>query len=144
MSEAEKRQLDAFRTMPDHPATVRKDLPQEVQAYINAIEMELYDIKQDGVALKALIASGAGALFNYFGMLQPTSWSYAGCLVLLIFPWIVYRRRSKKNADEFLPLDPDPDALSPTDEAIRREWELEYLFASRSRDALVSQRLDEE
>jgi len=43
MTETEKRQLDAFRAQPKHPATRTEDLPEEVRDYINGIELELYD-----------------------------------------------------------------------------------------------------
>ena len=48
LTEAEKRQFDAFRMQPKHPAAQEDDLPEEVQSYIGRIEMELYDKKQEG------------------------------------------------------------------------------------------------
>jgi hypothetical protein len=50
LTEAEKRQFDAFRVQPKHPAAQYHELPEEVQSYINRIECELYDKRQDGVA----------------------------------------------------------------------------------------------
>ena len=61
MSEAEKRQLDAFRMQEQHPAARQEDLPEEVRSYIGRIEMKLYDLKQETAASRALVASVAGA-----------------------------------------------------------------------------------
>jgi exonuclease I len=54
LTEAEKRQLDAFRMQPKHPAAQEDDLPEEVQSYIGRIEMELYDKKQEGAVGQAM------------------------------------------------------------------------------------------
>jgi hypothetical protein len=65
LTEAEKRQLDAFRTQPKHPAATFDDLPEEAQGYLSGIRLELYDKKQDGAASRAFVMSaiGAGVLF---------------------------------------------------------------------------------
>jgi len=34
LTEAEKRELDGLRALPEHPATQREDLPDEVQSYL--------------------------------------------------------------------------------------------------------------
>ena len=135
--EAVKRQLDAFRMQPKHPAAHQDDLPEEVQSYIGSIEMELYDKKQEAAVTQAMFGSvvGAGLLFaNYKGWLPSISsfWSYVGAVLLLVVPWIWYWREWHKNAEEFTPED-----YHPTDEAIRREWEIKYLARSRraERDA---------
>ena len=65
LTEAEKRQLDAFRMQPKHPAANYHNLPDEVQRYIIRIEMELYDKKQDGTAGRALTGSAVGAALLY-------------------------------------------------------------------------------
>jgi hypothetical protein len=43
MSEDQKRQLDAFRMQPKHPAAEEDDLPAEVQNYINSIAERLLE-----------------------------------------------------------------------------------------------------
>jgi hypothetical protein len=55
LTEAEKRQFDAFRMQPRHPAATYDDLPEEVQNYIGRIEIELYDKKQEGAAGTAFV-----------------------------------------------------------------------------------------
>ena len=45
LTEVEKREFDAFRSNPKHPAASFDELPQEVQNYIDELEFELYDRK---------------------------------------------------------------------------------------------------
>jgi hypothetical protein len=82
LTEAEKRQLDAFRVQPKHPAAELDDLPEEVQNYINTIECELHDEKNAVVFARALFFSAIGAaliFLNYKGFWgAPTIWQYAG------------------------------------------------------------------
>src|SRR5215213_9302385 len=61
LTEAEKRELDAFRMQPKHPAARIYELPGEVQSYISKIEIELYDQKQERAAGRALVLSASGA-----------------------------------------------------------------------------------
>jgi hypothetical protein len=141
LTEEEKRQLDAFRMQPTHPAARLDDLPEEVRNYIGRIELELYDKKQDGAASRAMFYSAIGAALHFliytgfFG--APTVWSYAAGVLLLVVPWFIYRYEWKKNAEEFLPSDRSDRPCGVTDEGIRREWELEYLTRNRlaERDA---------
>ena len=88
LTEEQKRQLDAFRMQPKHPAAQEDDLPEEVQNYINRIECELYDHKQQGLVGKAMALSvlGAAILFlDYKGYLgAPTILSTAAALFLLV------------------------------------------------------------
>jgi hypothetical protein len=72
LTEADKSQLDAFRTQSRHPAAQSDDLPKEVQDYIGHVEMELYDKKQEMAAGRALVFSVLGAALLYLG--------YKGCL----------------------------------------------------------------
>lgn len=132
-TEAEKRQLDAFRAQPKHPATRTEDLPEEVQDYINRIELELYDHKQQDAVGQAFFYSLIGAALlalHYTGCLKatPTPWIYAFDVLILVSPWFFYGYRWKKNAEEF---------HDPTDEVIRKEWEIIYVIAMRGqqRDA---------
>jgi hypothetical protein len=133
LTEAEKRQLDAFRMQPKHPASSEEELPEEVQSYIGRIEMELYDKKQEAAAGYAFFWSVIAAVLlfltynGYFG--PPTTWRYVIGLAIFVAPWFVYRHQWKKNAEEFLPS--DDGAPNVTDEAIRQEWELNYIANSR-------------
>lgn len=58
--EAVKRELDAFRMQPKHPAAQEDDLPEEVRDYIGQLEMELYDKKQE-VPCKTTVRVHGGA-----------------------------------------------------------------------------------
>jgi hypothetical protein len=136
-TEAEKRQLDAFRTQAKHPAATYADLPDEAQKYLSNIELELYDKKQDGVAGQAFLYSAiaGGILFlNYKSCFNapdaPDVWLNLGAVLLVVFAWVRYWWRWRKNAEEFLP------AGAPwrsTQEGIRKQWELNYIFYSRKR-----------
>lgn len=128
LTEAQKRQLDAFRSLPKHPATMADDLPDDVRAYVSGLEFQVYDLKQDAAAEKALFFSfvGAALLFlHYNGRIEATVWAYGFDALLIVVPWVVYNREWKKNAAAFRPR--DPSVPNPTDEGIRQEWELEYL-----------------
>ncbi|WP_139793307.1 hypothetical protein [Ensifer aridi] len=139
LTEAEKRQLDAFRMQEQHPSARYIDLPNEVQSYISAVQIELYDLKQSGAASRAMLATALGAAVlyaSYFGI-GPTEshWPYLAGLALLIAPWFFYRSEWRRNADEFLPR--DPSAPTSTDELIKREWELDFM-SERDDDKSVS------
>ncbi|WP_312609106.1 hypothetical protein [Agrobacterium pusense] len=129
VSEAQKRQLDAFRMQERHPAASCQDLPEEVRSYISQIEIENYDFKQEKGASGPMLAGLIGVAIlgvSYFGVdIQPTAsiWPYAFGLLLLIVPWFIYGREWQRNADEFL-LSGGPNM---TDENIKKEWELDYL-----------------
>jgi hypothetical protein len=131
-TEAEKRQLDAFRMQPRHPAARWDDLPEEVRDYISGIELELYDHKQQEAAGRAFFSSGIGAVLlflTYKGWLDvPTIWTYLASVLLLVFPWFFYSHQWKKNAEEFLPSGAPYNA---TEERIRKEWELNYIVDIR-------------
>jgi len=128
ITEAEKRQLDAFRMQPKHPSAQWDDLPEEVRNYIVRIELELYDGKQDAAAGRAFFWSAAGAVLLflvYKGVLgEPTIWRYAPAALILIVPWIVYRFEWNKNAEAFRPRN--------TEERIREEWELNYIVDQKT------------
>jgi hypothetical protein len=133
LTEAEKRQLDAFRMQPKHPAACEEDLPEEVREYIGRIELELYDKKQDEAAGYAVFWSVLGAVLLfliYKGVFGPsTPWSYAAAVFAMVVPWLVYRYQWKKNAEEFLPkVEP---RINVTDEEFRKEWELNHIVRNR-------------
>lgn len=129
LTEAEKRKLDAFRTQPTHPAALFADLPGEVQAYINRIEFELNNEKQDRLTGRTFAWSLAGAALlylNYFGHpTTPPTWSYVTGALILVGPWFVWIYEGKKIRKQFFPS--EPGLPYGTDEAIRTEWELNYL-----------------
>jgi hypothetical protein len=136
MTEAEKRTLDAFRMQSEHPAADSDDLPEEVQGYINGLEMAIYDLKQDKAANIALACSLAGAAWlyvNYFGLSAPTVWTYVFGALWLVVPLLAYRHQHNKNAEEFLPTKLEPGELITTDEGFRREWEANYIVGTRQR-----------
>jgi hypothetical protein len=132
LTEAEKRQFDAFRMQPKHPAAQLHDLPEEVQSYINLIECKLYEHKQEGLALQAMVASATGAallFLNYKSCFPPTIWSNLGGVLLLVWPWFFYRRQRNKNHEEHMPSS-DSDVPWSSDEGFRQQWELNYLVRS--------------
>jgi hypothetical protein len=128
LTEAEKRQLDAFRMQPNHPAATIDDLPDEVQQYVSRVELELYDKKQEAAAARAFVVSAIGAallFLNYNGCFAaPTIWSNLGAVLLLVCPWPIYLYQWRRNAEEFMPRGA---SWSATAEAIRQEWELNYI-----------------
>jgi hypothetical protein len=63
LTEIEKRQLDSFRMQEKHPAGDYDSLPEEVQRYISSLEIEVYDNKQQTLALSTLFVSGVGGYF---------------------------------------------------------------------------------
>jgi hypothetical protein len=46
-----------------HPAGDYDSLPEEVQRYISSLEIEVYDNKQQTLALSTLFVSGVGGYF---------------------------------------------------------------------------------
>ncbi len=131
LTENEKRQLDAFRSREKHPAADYDSLPEEVQRYINGLELELYDKKQEALVPPTLIVSGIGGFFlcrYILGYEEGSLFNYFWSVSALILPWIYYAKKWRANADEFLPRDAP---TSPGDEAIRMEWELDYIHRKR-------------
>jgi hypothetical protein len=132
LTEAEKRQLDAFRSQSKHPAALSDELPDEVQSYINRIELELYDAKQSEAAVYTLAVSVfaiALMALNYLERFPSSDSYYVAGVALIAFSWFWYGRVWARNAEDFLP--EDESSPDRTDEAIRREWELEYIIASK-------------
>jgi hypothetical protein len=124
LTEAEKRELDAFRVQACHPAYQYGDLPEHVESYIAGLEIEAYDFKQGRAAARALATTLVGAAVLYvtrFGIgigIGPfdSIWGYLGGLALLIIPWIVYHYEWQKSADTFSAY-----------EGILKEWELDHI-----------------
>lgn len=129
LTEREKRQLDFFRMQEKHPAATYDSLPQEVQNYIGKLELENYDKKQEALVLPALIGSGFGGYFfirYILGYEEGSLVGYGWTIALLVLPWIWYAKQWRKNAKEFLP----SEGFGRT-EALREEWELEYITNKR-------------
>jgi hypothetical protein len=122
LTEAEKRELDAYRSKPRHPAFEYEPLPEHVQMYISGLEIEAYDAKQERPVVRAIICSLAGAALlyaNHYGFTPRDSiLDYAFGIALVLVPWIAYRFEWQKNADAF-------DAGSS--EGILKQWELDYI-----------------
>jgi hypothetical protein len=136
LTEAQKRELDSFRAQETHPAANYDSLPTEAQHYINRLELQIYDDKQQQIAGAALVVMAFGALtlyLTYFGAPEPTAWRYVAGGLCLVVPWFVYSYYWKKNAKAFMP--EEPYAASPTDEGLRLEWEIEYLSHRRREQA---------
>jgi hypothetical protein len=131
MTEAQKRELDAFRMQPKHPAARYEDLPDEVQAHIARLEVENYDRKQELAAAPAFACSAIGValvcLHNFGAPSLSTLWTWVAALGLVIVPWFVYRREWRKNADEFMPDYLSQGRDSPANEALKREWEVSHV-----------------
>ena len=135
LTEAEKRQLDAFRAQPEHPAARWDQLPEEVQNYIGRIELELHDKKQDeatGFALFWSLCIVVVLVLNYLGCLQrSTNWAYPVGALLLILTWVDCHRKWNKNSEELFPSG-EGAPTNRTDEAFRYEWELNFIVATHS------------
>ena len=103
MTEKEKRQLDSFRMQERHPAD--HDLPEEVERYISNLEMEVYDNKQQALALCVLLSTGIAGYFlvrYLLGYEEASPLNYSVVIAFIVFPWIYYKWRFNKNAEEFL------------------------------------------
>lgn len=74
LTEEEKRHLDSFRLEENHPAVAFENLPEEVQGYLSELELAVYDAKQEGVATKAFMLTGIGALMAFLAY-RELGWS---------------------------------------------------------------------
>jgi hypothetical protein len=118
LTEAEKCQLDAFRTQQRHPAAQWDDLPDEVQNYIIGIKLELYDHKQDRAAGQAIIVSLSGVaslVLNYTGHVAGTPWSYICGVLLAVSPGCL-KYRALALAGYCVP------KFNSQDQAVERPW----------------------
>ena len=90
-------------------------------------------LRQERCASSCLVVSGLGGFFlvRYaLGYDESSLLKYAGSVLLLSVPWIYYRIKWQKNADEFCPK--GMPSFLPTDEALRTEWEFYYIARRRS------------
>ena len=127
LTEAEKRELDAFRMQEKHPANHYQDLPNEVQERIIALEVKANEFELHTIATRCLFVSIAGAIITflaYKGHGDTGNFGYLIGILLLTVPWIFVIRGWRKNANEYC-LDPD--------EGFRTEWELNYIAEHRKK-----------
>lgn len=132
LTESDKLVLDTIRQRDQHPAASYEDLPDEVQRYINRLELELYDEKQGSEALKAISLTGVAAMLIYTGYTDTAyseSFSYIFGVVIFISAWLQYRVNWKKNSQKFIAEERDAPSLS--DRGIQYEWELSYISRLR-------------
>jgi hypothetical protein len=133
LTEDEKRELDSFRHQAErrgvgHPAASYSDLPEEVRQYISKLQIKLYDSIQESLAGHCLLISAVGAflLLNHFGWFSARYDSAETLLfgaVLLLAPMVYYPIKWRRNADRH---------LDDADEAIRYEWELDYIVNKKT------------
>ena len=107
LTEAEKRELDAFRARPRHPAFDYGDLPEHVEMYISGLEVEADELRQERATCRAIVFSLGGAVLlyaNHFGFTPRNSiWDYVFGIALVIVPWIAYQFEQRRNAGAFGP-----------------------------------------
>lgn len=133
LTEAEKRQLDAFRASGEHPSANPGSLPEEVKGYISNIESEKYDRKSDSRFHNTVMITVAGLQMIYIFYLRHDEYRVFGYIIipiLIALFWWQNHLESVRDLDDYLP-PPGSDKPFPTDEGIRREWELRYIFESR-------------
>lgn len=136
MTEEQKRHLDGIRDRGPHPAIKYEQLPDEAQSYINELEMEAYDAKQQALAGRTLLLSALGAFLidaNFLHFIDLTnSWTAITAVPLLVLPWIFYAWQWRRNADELSPKYSDTEWPRPTDEKLREAWEVDYIVRRAS------------
>ena len=133
MSEAQKRILNSLRMKPTHPAATTNDLPEEVVSYINRIECDVYNLRQETLAIRTIVVSLVGAAWInicYFGPPPETGWTYIIGAGLLVTPWFVCAYEWNKAVQQHASSDHEPGCLNTTDEGILQEWELNYIHRS--------------
>lgn len=139
LTEDEKKYLDAFTLMPEHPAASEDDLPEEVSAYIAELQFLLHDAKRDTLYWGALASIGVGAYFVYeaaFG----DAWTGSPLLYLIGFSLIFYtpfylRKETRRLAKELLFKTETGGPETTSEVGIRRHWELLAISRYRRRIA---------
>jgi hypothetical protein len=128
MPESHKRFLDQIRMQGAHPAATYADLPEEAQRYVTSLELEIYNTKQQSLALGCMFSCACGLYFLYqWYRTADVSNLFLG-LTFAAVPWVYYRIRSKKNWNEFWP---DGDPNRKTNEAMQMEWDIHALPSQR-------------
>lgn len=132
MTEKQKQHLDGIRNCEPHPAVKFEQLPTEAQSYINELEMEAYDARQQSLAGRTVLLSVLGAFLvdaNFLHLVDVTSlWSATIAGPLLVLPWVFYVWKWRRNANEFSPA----GWPNPSDEKLREAWELDYIVRHAS------------
>lgn len=138
LTEREKRVFDSFRMQEKHPAADYQSLRNEVQEYIVHLEAERYQLELGRLVQGCLIVFALGCYFTYWAFREDyIPWTLFGPstalslffgIVFLSVPPVYYWRTSKKLIEKFIP---DGDWAYNTNEALKKEWELNFL---RSRD----------
>lgn len=134
LSEAEKRVLDAVRLKDRHPATSGETLPEDVRGYIERLQLELYERKQEiitskGLILFFLVLSVVYATYEL--QTFPPLLGYPFAAGLLFYAILAYRREWSANEAELFPRAKGaPDA---TDQGIQQAWELNHIVRLKMR-----------
>jgi len=132
LSEEDKRILDSFRLKEKHPSTCYEDLPDDVQSYINRIELELFDKKQESAAGKAFALTCIAVFLIYLafiGQVYSSIFAYLSGAGIIFFAWFQYRRAWTKNANDLFPK--EDGAPNQSEQGIQAEWEFDYLVRLR-------------
>jgi len=132
LTEEEKRHLDSFRLEENHPAVAFENLPEEVQGYLSELELAVYDAKQEGVATKAFMLTGIGALMAFLAYRElgwlPSLVGYVIGGAIIAFAWINYSREWKKNAGGlWINQKGRGVPFSRTEEKLQEYWELDEI-----------------
>jgi hypothetical protein len=131
LSEHEKRILDSFRLQDQHPSASYDDLPTEVKHYINNLEHELHVSRTTALFYSCAFVSFLGCLMLYDWWkhpIEPSAWKLLpmpwNSLLLIVPPWIYWAYKERRLSRMYMPKD-DPNA--PTNEGLKKEWELEFI-----------------
>ena len=131
LTENEKRELDHFRWLAQHPGgkhPADSDLPEEVSLYISKLQIELHDERGTLLMGRVLLASGLGVvmLAGFFGW-SPFKVNHEGStltfllgVLFIVVPWFFYFHEQKKLGDQLMDR-----------EGIMVEWELNYIASRR-------------
>ncbi len=137
LSEEEKRHLDAFYQLDQHPAVYHGDLPEEASRYINELECELHQERQDSAVTKffAMIGIGLAVFYvTYNGLGWLGNIGYLVGAVIIVFALYQYYQAHSRNSDWFMPkYEGDNAPVSLTEEKLFEHWDLDEITRYRSR-----------
>ena len=126
LKENHKRKLDAIRYQDKHPATEFYTLPEDVQRYIEELELNIYQTKTRLHNLETIVGGGIGGYLLYAAWTGERAYSlFYGILGVGLIVWTVIRsiqQHQKLDADHWASVS-DPDWPSISQEGIRRNWE---------------------
>lgn len=139
LTEDEKKYLDAFTLMPEHPAASEDSLPEEVRDYIADLEFQLHDTKRDTLYLQALVSMGVGAYCVYEAALGD-AWTGSPLSYLIGFSLIFYtpfylRKETRRLSNELLLKTETGGPETTSDVGIRRHWDMMAISRYRRRIA---------